>query len=163
VRRAAEQAALSELKALGWTDLEGAGCRLEQSLDLLGQTTFSDRLRSLAGPAADVAPGLLGPSLDEWAEGMRNVRNGEGHQLDAAPEFGADKFDPYYQLLISGLWVARISLLLLMGVDPATLTAALHSHEPFLFDLANMDICTNGWSGSLGTFRRFAGGENAEL
>jgi hypothetical protein len=96
-----------------------------------------------------VAPGLLGPSLNEWVNGMKNARNGEGHQLYAAPEFGADKFDPYYQLLTSGLWVARISLLLLMDVEAATLTAALHSHQSFLFDLANMDTCTNGCAGSL--------------
>jgi hypothetical protein len=162
VRRAAERAALSQLRALGWTDLEGARDRLEQSLGFLGQTTLGERLKTLAGPAADVAPGLLGPSLDAWVNGMKNARNGEGHQLYAAPEFGADKFDPYYQLLTSGLWVARISLLLLMDVDPATLTAALHSHQSFLFDLANMDTCTNGWSGSLETFRRLGRGGNVE-
>ena len=163
VRSAAEEAALSELMALGWEDLEGARGRLEQALGHLGQTTFFERLRSLAGPAAEVAPGLLGPSLDAWAKGMRNVRNGEGHQLDAAPEFGADKSDPYYQLLISGLWVARISLLLRMGVDSAALTAALHSHEDFLYDLANMDTCAYGWSGSLETFRRVAGPKASSL
>ena len=114
MRRAAKRAALSQLRALGWKDLEGARDRLEQSLGFLGQTTLGERLKALAGPAADVAPGLLGPSLDAWVNGMKNARNGEGHQLYAAPEFGADKFDPYYQLLTSGLWVARISLLLLM-------------------------------------------------
>ena len=162
VSGAAKQAALSELKALDWKDLEGARDRVEQSLGHLGQTTLAERLKALAGPAADVAPGLLGPSLDAWAKEMKNTRNGEGHQLYAAPEFGADKFDPYYQLLTSGQWVARISLLLIMDVDAATLTAALRSHEPFLFDLANMDTCTNGWAGSLETFRRFARGKNVE-
>lgn len=161
VRDAALEAALTELEALGWDDIEGARARVRQSLNHMGQTTLADRLRVLAFPVADVAPGLLGPSLEVWVTGMKNARNGEGHQLDAAPEFGSDKIDPYYQLLTSGKWVARISLLLQMGVEPATLTAALHAHQRFLFELANMDTGKDGWPGSaLETFRLSASGED---
>ena len=159
VRKAAADAALARLEEVGFDAVDEAQVRIRQSLAHMGQTTLADRLLPLAKQANRVAPGLLGPSLDEWVKGLKEARNDQGHQLEAAPEFGAEKFDPYYQYLISARWVGRIALLILAGVSEDDIRAALAHHTPFHYDLANMDTSLHGWDGSsLDVFREAAEG-----
>lgn len=154
VRLASVEAAMARLTELGFTDLSRAEEGIRMSLNHIGQVTLAERLLPLAKEAEDVAPGLIGPSVAGWVQGVKGARNDEGHQLETAPEFGAQKLDPYYQYMVSARWVAHIALLTLMAVDKVVLRMALLRHTSFLFDLANIDTCQHGWGGSsLATFR----------
>ena len=162
VRKAATDAALARLEEVRFDAVEEARVRIRQSLAHMGQTTLADRLLPLAEQASRVAPGLLGPSLEKWVTGLKDARNDEGHQLEAVSEFGAEKFDPYYQYLVSARWVGCIALLILAGVSEDDLRAALARHTPFHYDLANMDTSLHGWEGSsLDVFREAVKGWDA--
>ncbi|MGY5894904.1 HEPN domain-containing protein [Blastococcus deserti] len=125
--------------------------RLKQSFGLFNELTFAERLRVLLPPVEAVAPGLIGQDRDIWIREVKLARNLEAHRFakDATkPENYEKRTDHYYQLALSTEWVLRISVLLLVGVDPAVLYDRLQEYEKFHFALANMDGCRFSWPGS---------------
>lgn len=53
---------------------------------------------------AEVAPGLLGPSVHDWTSAIIKVRNVQAHRLPEHDDFGEGEISEYYVLGSSGSW-----------------------------------------------------------
>ena len=85
--------------------------RIRDSLTYIDQPSFRERLVELLGPVEPLAPGLLGPSLSDWAVGLAKVRNNEAHQLVESGIIGPDEVTLYLGYHITARWALRLALL----------------------------------------------------
>lgn len=154
VKDAAVDAGVKRAVELGWSNMPLIKKRFADVLSFFDSMTYAQRVTDLAREAASVAPGLLGPNLQDWVTQMKKERNNQSHQSLNTNRFRETEVDRYIQLNTSARWVLHLCILLSLGVSKESLASALRRHRRFLFDLANIDACLHGWSGSsLATFR----------
>lgn len=101
--------------------------------------TFTERVTRLVNRCADLVPGLLGPSADDWTEDLKEVRNTQSHALPKHDGFGQDQVSLYYVMSRTGRWLLRIRLLLEL-VDDAHMRTALRQSSDFTMTLADLDL-----------------------
>lgn len=157
IKRAVNEASAVGARSLadeGWGNEAVAGETFRGALSHVNELGFRDRLRELAEPITEIAPGLLGPDPDDWTQLVMRVRNAESHQLLATNGFGESDISDYYVVAASARSVLRLSLLMQI-TEPELLKGFLRNSEPFQLLLANIDR-EGIWPGfsSLDTFLR---------
>lgn len=143
-RKAAVAAGVAQLAQEGWADEEFAKSRFSNALNHVGQMSYRERLRELLEPVAKIAPGLFGPSLDQWSRAMVDARNMEGHRLTSGDDESLmEEVGRYFVLAESAKWGLRIAIL--RHVVPSTeIAVAIQSSLTFRYSLANIDL-ENHW------------------
>lgn len=160
VKRAVNEASTVGAQSLvheGWENEAVAKEAFRGALAHINELGFRDRLKQLAEPITEIAPGLLGPDPSAWAELVMRVRNAESHQLLTTNRFGESDISEYYVVAASARSALRLSLLMqVTGSD--LLREFLRNSETFQLLLANMDR-ERIWPGfsSLDTFLRTKG------
>lgn len=140
LRKAGSIATKEVLKQLGDKLVfpEKARNAVRETFGHLEDLSFKERLEILLPAVDQVAPGLLGPDVNDWIAGMVNVRNVQAHGLSKHDDFGEREISQYYVLGASGRWALRI-MLLLQVAGPDQVMRALHRSNAFGFTLANID------------------------
>lgn len=160
IKRAINRAAAVGAQSLGqegWRNEPAAKESFRGALSHINELGFMDRLKQLAEPIAEIAPGLLGPDPGDRAELVMRVRNAESHQLLTTNAFGESDISDYYVVAASARSVLRLSLLMQV-TGSELLKGFLRNSETFQLLLANIDR-EGIWPGfsSLDTFLRTTG------
>ncbi|WP_405475597.1 HEPN domain-containing protein [Paenarthrobacter ilicis] len=137
VRRKATSAAVVALE--GVVDAPTAKKAYNEALIHVGELSYADRLTEMLPRVGNVAPGLLGPSLEEWIRDTKDLRNVQSHGLTQDDDFGEEEFARYYVLAASARWALKILLLLDLTDDDALIRSSLEESDKFMYSLANID------------------------
>lgn len=149
--KVARKAGVEALKNEGFADAERANDLLLGVLNHIDQQSYAERVKQLAAPVANLAPGMFGPDLDEWVAMVKWIRNAQSHQLKVG--FDESAVSVYYTASVACRWILSLTILGKLVPDEQ-IAAALKESESFQFALANMDG-EQVWEGfsALATFR----------
>ncbi|MBM9432285.1 HEPN domain-containing protein [Flaviflexus equikiangi] len=128
----------AEILASSGEDKETIKQAIREALAHAHRPSYAARLRELLLRVEAAAPGLMGPSTEDWIKDILAVRNTLSHGAKDDDEFGEPEISRYYVLSQSAQWAIRIRLLLEL-VDETTMRSGLVNYDNFMFVLANMD------------------------